>query len=159
MLTLPPGVEIIERLRPGAKALIVHEGKILLVKEKLVRNGKEMVIYDFPGGGIEPGESLQEAVVREVFEEIGIQIVPERIVGAWDFVIDNSQDRRKGVQIICIAFECRVDGTIQTDFSGNPAEEDIFDVVWMTPQEILDSHPQVCEYPGMLEAVRSVQRT
>ena len=43
--------------------------------------------YCFPGGGIEDGETEETAVVREVYEEIGVQIRPTRrlweCVTAW----------------------------------------------------------------------------
>ena len=55
-------------LRPAAYAIIVTEGKLLLVH--LRPTGK----YHLPGGGIEPGETAEDAVRREVAEETGIAI-------------------------------------------------------------------------------------
>ena len=62
-------------LRPGVKALIVNQGKILMVKERI----EGRIIHDFPGGGVDYGEDLKKALKREVFEEIGLEIKIEKI--------------------------------------------------------------------------------
>jgi 8-oxo-dGTP diphosphatase len=38
----------------------------------------------FPGGAMEPGESQESAVVREMREELGITVTPKRCVWRWD---------------------------------------------------------------------------
>ncbi|MDQ5943424.1 MAG: 8-oxo-dGTP diphosphatase [Patescibacteria group bacterium] len=52
--------------RVSVKALIIHKSKILLVKEW------DDEWWSFPGGGIEHGESIQDALHREIYEELGI---------------------------------------------------------------------------------------
>jgi 8-oxo-dGTP pyrophosphatase MutT (NUDIX family) len=37
----------------------------------------------FPGGGVEPGEDQADAVIREMHEELGVDVVPERALGSW----------------------------------------------------------------------------
>ncbi|MEN6545883.1 MAG: NUDIX domain-containing protein [Armatimonadia bacterium] len=59
-------------------ALIVHEGKVLLVSTK---RGKPGYLVP-PGGGVEAGEGLAEAVVREVAEEAGLEVEAGAMV-AW----------------------------------------------------------------------------
>ena len=54
--------------RPSAYGLIIQNGKILTLRNK--SNGK---IW-FPGGGVEIGEKLEEALKRETREETGIEI-------------------------------------------------------------------------------------
>ena len=51
--------------------LIKNKGKYLLIKEKM-ESGRDLWIV--PGGGVEFGESLEEAVKREILEELGIEI-------------------------------------------------------------------------------------
>lgn len=58
-------------------AVIEHEGRFLLVEERVAG---ERVINQ-PAGHLEPGESLAEAVIREVREETGFEFTPAAVVG------------------------------------------------------------------------------
>ena len=60
----------------AAFALIEDDGRILLVSETRRLNGEPRLCWDIPGGGAEPGESLQESLVREVREETGLTVEP-----------------------------------------------------------------------------------
>ena len=58
------------RIIHAVKAIIMAEGKVGLIhftKENL---------YDFPGGGIEDGETFTEALIREIKEEAGATVKP-----------------------------------------------------------------------------------
>jgi mutator protein MutT len=61
-----------------AGALIVHEGRVLLIE----RRREAETYYLFPGGGIEAGETAEQALVRELREELGLSIVPGRLIAA-----------------------------------------------------------------------------
>lgn len=56
--------------RNRGAAIIVQEGKIALIK----RIQEDETYYVFPGGGIEEGETPEEATKREIFEELGVYI-------------------------------------------------------------------------------------
>ena len=56
------------RKRSRAVALVVRDGKILM--ERVFYFGREF--YTVPGGGIEPGETPEQAVIRELKEECGM---------------------------------------------------------------------------------------
>lgn len=61
-----------------------EKGKFLLLRRSEnshTNPGK----WDLPGGKLAPGENLQDAVVREVWEETGISIVPGEIAGYVTF--------------------------------------------------------------------------
>lgn len=57
--------------RPSAYALIHREGRVLLIR---LPNGK----YYMPGGAVEKGETLVEAVIREAKEETGLDVEVRR---------------------------------------------------------------------------------
>ncbi|OYY72249.1 (deoxy)nucleoside triphosphate pyrophosphohydrolase [Sphingomonas sp. 28-63-12] len=55
-----------------AAALVDNDGRVLLQQRPL---GKEMAgLWEFPGGKIEPGESPEAALIRELAEELGISV-------------------------------------------------------------------------------------
>jgi len=59
--------------RDSAKAIIIdEEGKVLIVRINEEMGGAGM--WDIPGGGIEKGETAEQALKREVFEETGLKI-------------------------------------------------------------------------------------
>ena len=59
-------------LRPAVYAIIVYDDKVLLMK---VRHNDK---YHLPGGGINVGERVEEALKREIREETGIKVKVER---------------------------------------------------------------------------------
>ena len=71
--------------RPSARAIILKDGKVLL------NHVSKYDCYEFPGGGIEAGETPERAVVREVAEETGRIVIPES-VREFGIVIRRQQD-------------------------------------------------------------------
>lgn len=69
----------IKPLSVGVRALIEDEaGKILLIKHTYVPG------WHFPGGGVEPGETAQSAIEREVREEANVRITqPPNLIGVF----------------------------------------------------------------------------
>ncbi|KXK53626.1 MAG: NUDIX domain-containing protein [Chloroflexi bacterium] len=63
-------------IRVSASAVIVRRGHILLVKFD-DRTGPH---YNLPGGGADPGETVEEACIREVYEEAGARITIGRLL-------------------------------------------------------------------------------
>jgi len=94
-------------LVPAAAACIWdEEGRILLLRRSDGDN-----LWGFPGGGMELGERAADAVVREVREEIGLEVEPVALIGVYSspdyiFAYPNGDQ----VQPVIIFFECRVVG-------------------------------------------------
>lgn len=59
--------------RPSVRAIIIREDKVLMI------HSKKYDYYKFPGGGLDKGESHIQALIREVKEESGYQVIPESI--------------------------------------------------------------------------------
>ena len=146
-------------IRPGVKALTVHQNKVLVIKEHVIKNGKTVDVNDFPGGGIEFGESLRETLIREVKEEVGLDINIKQVVGAWDFVmgeLEHELPEKCGVQIVCIGYECSLKTKQKIDTTKNPAKEDIFEAKWYSKEELLANNGKMFGHPGMIEAIKKL---
>lgn len=151
---LPPN----KRMRPGVKALIVHEGKILMIHERVIRDLNPVEIVDFPGGGIEFGEALKDALIREVKEEVGLDIKVGGIVGAWDFVLGEKDHNyeKAGVHLVCIGYQCSLIGEPKIDITKNPANEEIYDARWYTKEELLKNKDTILGNDDMVIAVENL---
>ena len=64
------GATYFPRINPAVIMLVEREGRMLLARNKLFRGPW----YSCLAGFVEPGESLEEAVAREVLEEVGIEV-------------------------------------------------------------------------------------
>lgn len=60
-------------VRHAVRCIILQGDKVALVKSTVKG------FYQFPGGGIDPGESHEQALIRETLEEAGLDIIPESI--------------------------------------------------------------------------------
>ena len=60
-------------VRPSVRGIILRDGKVAMV------HSLKYDYYKFPGGGIEAGETRPQALIREVAEESGLQVLPKSI--------------------------------------------------------------------------------
>ena len=60
-------------VRDSARSIIIRDGKIGMV------HSLKYDYYKFPGGGIEPGESAVDAVIRETAEESGLTVISDSV--------------------------------------------------------------------------------
>jgi ADP-ribose pyrophosphatase YjhB (NUDIX family) len=99
-------------LRPGVAAIVYNgEGRILLQRRS--DNG----LWGLPGGSVEIGESVRDAIVREVREETGLTVEVVRLIGVYSdprVQIVRYPDGNV-VHYISSVFACRIlSGTLQT---------------------------------------------
>jgi ADP-ribose pyrophosphatase YjhB (NUDIX family) len=74
------GMEAFESGWVATAAVVDDDGRVLLL-----RDGDEQAWYG-PGGTLQPGESLREGLVREVREETGVTVEPERPYGVTESI-------------------------------------------------------------------------
>jgi 8-oxo-dGTP pyrophosphatase MutT (NUDIX family) len=94
-------------IRPGVSAVIITPEGLLL--QRRADNG----LWGLPGGGVEPGESVTEALVRETLEETGLHVEPLRLVGIYSApALGQVVTYPDGnvVHYVSASFECRVLG-------------------------------------------------
>lgn len=72
--------------RLGVSACIWRDGRVLMVQ----RAKPPVGIWAFPGGHVEPGETLQEAAARELMEETGMTAEFTALVGLYDVIHRNA---------------------------------------------------------------------
>ncbi len=89
---------------------IVGVGGILFQDERvlLVRRGREPARgqWSIPGGAVDTGETLRQAVVREMREETGIEAEPVALVKILDRIFRDDQDR-VAYHYVLVDFLCR----------------------------------------------------
>lgn len=93
-------------LLPGVSAVIRNEHGAILVQRREDDGG-----WSLPAGAIDPGESPAEAIIREVEEETGLEVVPERIVGVFGGArFRHTYPNGDESEYTVIVFDCRVVG-------------------------------------------------
>lgn len=118
----------------SACGLVRKEGRVLLVRNP--RRG-----WELPGGTAEQGETVTEALKREILEESGIHAEPERLTGIYqNLVSKDGYGPLAGMKvppIVSFAFICR--------YAGGEASvsDESEDVRWATPEEAaaMVAHP------------------
>ena len=125
------------QLTPTCCACIVHEGRLLMIQRATEPSKGE---WSFPGGHVELGETVLEAIRREVQEEVGLEIEPERVFQVYDWIVRDG-DGRLQFHYLVNYVRCRY-------LSGEPrASSDASAVRWVTTLglEELQMHPFVRE--------------
>jgi len=90
----------------GVGALIFSGSRVLLVE----RGGEPLAGYwSLPGGGVETGERLEEAVVREVLEETGLAVSAGSIATVFERIIPDANGVPE-YHYVLIDFYCTVHG-------------------------------------------------
>jgi 8-oxo-dGTP diphosphatase len=74
----------------AVSAAIFRDGRVLIV-----RRGRPPAhgLYTLPGGGVELGETLEEAIKREAREETGLEIAPLELVGFRQAIVRDPEGR------------------------------------------------------------------
>jgi 8-oxo-dGTP diphosphatase len=110
----------------AVSAAIVRDGRVLLVRRaRPPANG----VYTLPGGVVEAGERLHEALVREVREETGLEIDPVALAGHREVVARDAAGRVER-HFVILAFAARWR-------SGEPQlNEELSEARWMEPADI-----------------------
>jgi len=112
----------------GVGAVVIHDGRVLLIKRGRAPLRGE---WSIPGGRLELGETVRQAVCREVLEETGLTVKVIDLLGVFDRIVPDDTGRVR-YHYILIDFLCRVtSGTLQPG-------SDAADAGWFTLGEITE---------------------
>jgi len=110
----------------GVGAVIIEEARVLLVKRA---HPPLQAQWSIPGGVLEVGELVRDAAIREAREETGLIVEPADLLGVYDRVLRNAEQRVQ-YHYVLIDFLCRrVGGQLQ-------AASDAAEVRWFTREEL-----------------------
>ena len=110
----------------GVGAVIVQDGEVLIVKRKYDPLAGQ---WSLPGGGVELGETLEESIVREMFEETGLRIEVGPVIEVFDRI---TRDDKGDVQyhFVLVDYLCwPVGGELQ-------AGSDVADARFIDPAQL-----------------------
>ena len=82
-------------------AVVWREGRLLLTQRP--PGGPLALKWEFPGGKIEPGESPEDALVREIREELGVGAIPHELIGV------DAHDYPHGLEVEIAFIRCDLD--------------------------------------------------
>ena len=115
-----------ERPYLAVSAAIIRDGRVLIVRRA---RAPAQDLFTLPGGAVETGERLTEAVIREVREETQLEIEPVALAGSREVIVrDNSGRIERHFVVLCFAARY---------VSGEPLpNEELAELRWMDPREI-----------------------
>ena len=105
-------------------AVIENEGQFLVVEEK----PDKQIVFNQPAGHLEKGESLQDAIVREVREETAWEFIPYAVVGIYRWIQPDEP-----ITFLRICFT----GKVENYNSQQKLDDGIIRTHWLTRDELL----------------------
>jgi 8-oxo-dGTP diphosphatase len=103
-----------------AAAVVEREGRVLAARRK--RGSHLEGCWEFPGGKIEPGESPEECLTRELAEEVGVLVRPQ---GILEVVFHRYPEKN----VLLLFFRCDL-------VEGEPEPVDCDEVRWVAQAEL-----------------------
>jgi 8-oxo-dGTP diphosphatase len=110
----------------AVSAAIVRDGKVLVVRRA---RKPALNLYTLPGGAVEAGETLHQAVIREVREETQLSIEPVALAGNREVIMRDAQGRvERHFVILCFAARWLAGELV--------LNEELDDARWLAPPEL-----------------------
>ena len=126
MNTIPDARAYPDRPYLAVSAAIIRDGRILIAQRA---RGPALGVWTLPGGVVEAGETLIEALIREVHEETAITIEPVALAGHREVVVRDDGGRvSRHFVILCFATRW---------IAGEPQlNEELAEARWLLPAEL-----------------------
>lgn len=131
-------IQKIDNIHPGVAIIIFDENRKVLLQKRA-----DVGLWGLLSGHVEPGESIKEAAVREVWEETGLDIRITRLIGVYSDPKSQVFKYPNGIttHFITTYFEGEVVGG-QINASSPETLELRYFAIDDLPTDILPMHPQ-----------------
>ncbi len=111
--------------------IVIKDGKVLMQKRNDPHNKNFHLKWEFPGGGIDAGEKIEEALIRETKEEAGYDV---EIIKRSNYIHNVTNTTKSGFTytLFLVPYLCKIisgDGTYQ--------DKEVLDVQFFEPSELL----------------------
>jgi len=110
----------------AVSAAIFRDGRVLIVRRA---QPPARGLYTLPGGGVELGETLTEAVIREVREETGLDVEPLALAGYRQFIARDGAGRVERHFVILPFAALWIAGEVSLN-------EELAEAHWLKPSEL-----------------------
>ena len=101
------------RFPVSVKGVLPINGAVVLLKN-------ERDEWELPGGRLEAGEDPMDCVVREIREELGLDVTVAGIVDSWTYEV------LPGREVVIVTYGCRLDGHDEIEISAEHKEVGLF---------------------------------
>lgn len=112
-------------------ALIIQNGKLLMNKRNDPHRPEYHDKWEFPGGGIEIGETLYQNVAREVKEEVGYEVEIVKLL--QHIAVEAQVQKTYAYQIVLIPYVCKIVGG-----ELNPSDDEVMGTDWFDLDDVLN---------------------
>ncbi len=118
------------------KAFVVKENKLLMI-QKSGDDPDQAGKWEVPGGRMKFGEDVDEHIIREVKEEVNVDIIPSKPFYAWQWQLrrKDSNNEYYNMQIVALA-RLATSKNIETSTSGQEDDDYIQNAKWVPLKEI-----------------------
>jgi ADP-ribose pyrophosphatase YjhB (NUDIX family) len=112
----------------AVSAAIIRDGRVFIARRA---RGPALGVWTMPGGMVEAGETLSEALIREILEETSMTIEPVALAGHREVVVrDNNGQVSRHFVILCFASRWTAGETKLND--------ELDESKWVRPSEFKD---------------------
>ena len=134
------------QLQVGVKVIIRNStGLYLFLERRDILPGHDKTSWDIPGGRIEPNEALDDALRREVREELGVELVGKpQLMNAQDIFVPT-----KNFHVVRLTYIVDIESIDVT------LSDEHIDYKWLTIEEVLQLHVE----PFLKETILLLEMT
>jgi 8-oxo-dGTP pyrophosphatase MutT (NUDIX family) len=135
----PENLRVIDRVIASA-LILSSDGCLLMGRKDPAKGGVYPDAWHIPGGGVDDGESLEDAAIREVKEEVGLDVTKDQLTPIPNIGHGATVKTIGGERVWCRMefnrFEVRLDKPAPELATMVRPNDDLIELRWFSPQEL-----------------------